>query len=117
MALTADKRPQNELGSAKPAPLDPENPTADATATVEGYRRAARRHAQQLEKTTHTRRLLFASNFGLVTFRRADDGKLSVRHDLFASGGGGASVFTRHDIALDVVPEPCPAVRIAEPET
>jgi hypothetical protein len=119
MELAADVRPQDKLpGGAKPAPLDPENPAADVTRSIEGYRRAARRHAQQLEKTTHTRRLLFASNLGVVTFRRDEDDRLAARHDLFARpGGGGAGVFTRHDVALDVPPEPIPGVRVEQPES
>jgi hypothetical protein len=119
LTLSVDKRPHNQLpGGAKPAPLDPAIPNADAPLTLEGYRQAARRHAQQLEKTTHTRRMLFASNFGIVTFSRGDDG-LVARQDLFARPGGAASaaVFTRHDVALEVPAEAMPTVEIEQPET
>lgn len=101
LTLSVDTRPHDQLpGGAKPAPLDPANPEADATLTLDGYRQAARRHAQQLEKTTHTRRMLFASNLGVVTFSRGAEG-LAARHDLFArpGGSGSAAVFTRHDVA------------------
>lgn len=119
LTLCVDQRPHNALpGGAKPAPLDPANPSADAPLTLDGYRQAARRHAQQLEKTTHTRRMLFASNFGIVTFSRGNDG-LVARHDLFArpGGAGTAAVFTRHDVALDVPAEAMPTVEIEQPET
>jgi hypothetical protein len=114
-ALVTDKRPHDQLpGGAKPAPLDPENPEVDATPDLAGYRLAARRHAAHLEKTSHTRKLLFASNYGIVTFLRDEEGRITARHELFAKpGGGAAGAFTRHDIALDVPPEPMPAPVIA----
>jgi hypothetical protein len=119
LQLVADKRPHNKLpGGAKPAALDPANPEADAPASVEGYRLAARRHAQQLEKTSHTRRLLFASNFGVITFSRDDENRLTARQELFArpGGSGSAAAFTVHDIALDAPPEPMPLVEIEQPQ-
>jgi hypothetical protein len=62
--------------------------------------------------------MLFASNFGIVTFSRGDDG-LVARHDLFARPGGASStaVFTRHDVVLDPPAEAMPTVEIGQPET
>ncbi len=117
MRLAADRRPQNKLpGGAKPAPLDPENPERDATPSVDGYRQTARRHAQQLEKTTHTRRMLFASNIGIVTFTRDDDERLTAKHELFARPSGSPAAFTVHEVALDVPDEPMPEIEIHQPE-
>jgi hypothetical protein len=115
LTLSVDRRARGSLpAGAKPAPLDPANPTADAPLSVEGYRQAARRHAQLLEKSTHTRRILFASNFGVVTFTRAEDGAITAKHDLFArpGGAGSAAAFTSHTVALDVAAEPMPTIEI-----
>jgi hypothetical protein len=120
LTLSVDKRARGSLpGGAKPAPLDPADPTADAPLSVEGYRQAARRHAQQLEKSTHTRRILFASNFGLVTFTRSAVGAITAKHDLFArpGGAGTAAAFTSHTVALDVDAEPMPTIEIETAET
>ena len=118
LALAMDRRPRGSLpGAAKPAALDPGNPTADAPLSVEGYRQTARRHAQQLKKTTHTRRLLFASNFGVVTFTRGTDEAITARHDLFArSNGSSAAAFTSHTVVLDVEPQPMPTIAIENGE-
>jgi hypothetical protein len=110
LKLSVDERPRSSLpAGAKPGPLDPENPTADAPLNIEGYRQAARRHGDRLEKTTHTRTVLFASNFGMVTFTRGEQG-LAARHDLFSrpGGAGTAAVFTSHTVALDVPDETMP---------
>ena len=114
LALSVDSRPRGSLPSgAKPAALDPENPSADAPASVEGYRQTARRHAQHLAKVTHTRRVLFASNFGSVTFARGTDG-ITVTHELFArpSGASDAAVFTSHTVALDVPSQAMPTIEV-----
>jgi hypothetical protein len=119
LTLSVDKRKRGDLpGGAKPAPLDPADPTADAPLSVEGYRQAARRHAQLLEKSTHTRRILFASNFGIVTFSRDAAGAITAKHDLFArpGGAGTAAAFTSHTIALDVPVEPMPTIEIETDE-
>jgi hypothetical protein len=118
LELALDQRPRGSLpGAAKPSPLDPENPTADAPLSLEGYRQTARRHAEQLKKITHTRRLLFASNFGVVTFTRGTDGGITARHDLFAKPtGGGAAAFTSHTVPLDVEPQPMPTITIEDAE-
>lgn len=112
LSLCRDPRPINQVPSAaRPAPLDPQHPDADASPTVEGYRRTARRHAQQLDKVTHTRQVLFASNAGLVTFAR-DNGVLVARHDLSSRppGAGAVAAYTRHTVALDAEPESMPAI-------
>ena len=119
LALSVDKRARGTLpGGAKPAPLDPANPTADAPLSVEGYRQAARRHAQHLEKSTHTRRILFASNFGIVTFTRSEEGAITAKHDLFARPGGAAvaAAFTSHTVVLDAAAEPMPTIELQADE-
>jgi hypothetical protein len=116
LTLSRDTRPRSALpGAAKPAPLDPANPAADAPPTLDGYRQAARRHAQQLEKVTHTRRLLFASSFGVVTFTRGDEG-ITARHDHISkpAGASAPAAFTRHTVALDVPPQPMPSIEVEE---
>lgn len=53
-------------------PDDPAKKDSDigAALNLEGYHRTAERHARQLEKLRNSRQVLFASNFGIVTFQQ-----------------------------------------------
>lgn len=101
--LSRDARPLAELPEiARPSPLDPEVPTADIALKIEGYRQVAKRHAEQLDKISHTRQALFDSNIGIVSFERKD-GRLIVRHELTAQPEGAKqpAIFTLHTIVLE----------------
>jgi hypothetical protein len=92
----------------RPVTLVPGNPTADIVANRDGYKRAAVRHVKQLTDLNYTRQLLFASNLGIVTFKRPTPTTLDVTQDLMAvhpesAVQGRAEVFTEHVIPL-VVP-------------
>lgn len=111
--LSIDARPEEDLPApAKPAPLDDEAPTADVAVTLDGYRKAARRHARQLDKVSFTRQVLFESNVGLVTFAVAD-GRTTVRHELHArpQGASRVEVYTTHTVVLQPAPGDAPEVR------
>jgi hypothetical protein len=111
--LAVDQRPPDDLPApAKPAPLDADAPTADVAVTVDGYRKAARRHARQLDKVSFTRQVLFESNVGVVTFAVAD-GRTTVQHELHAKPHGApkAEVYTTHSIVLQPAAGDPPEVR------
>jgi hypothetical protein len=114
LTLSRDQRPRGSMpGAAKPGPLDPANPDADAPASLEGYRQTARRHRAQLDKVTHTRTILFASSFGIVTFSRTAEG-ITTKHDFIARPAGAAApaAFTSHTVALDVPEQPMPGIQV-----
>jgi hypothetical protein len=106
--LSRDARPTGSLPkAAQPAPLD-EGSTADVAPTIEGYRRAAQRHASQLARVSHTRQVLFDSNIGVVSLHRLD-GRLSARHEVWAKPQvelepgktPDAGVYTLHEVVLE----------------
>lgn len=104
--LSRDRRAITELPEfARPGPVG-SDPAADATLDVEGYRRAAGRHAAQLDKVGHTRQVLFDSNVGVVHFDRAE-GRLRVHHELHArpAGTDQAAVLTAHTVVLAPSPD------------
>lgn len=125
LRIVADTRPRSDLPpKARPAPLGLDDSTADDGLTLDFYRAAAQRHGAQLDKVTHTRRILFASNLGIVTLHAVEgDGpgapsRLLARHELFAwPGAQGASVFVCHDVELDPVDVIRPPVLIQPPRT
>ena len=110
VAICEDQRPPNQVPSgARPAAFEPAGDLNEPLG-IDDYRQVALRHARQLAKVSHTRRVLFASNFGLVSFKQDANG-LTARHDLYAAPTGGtAEVFTSHTVALDVPPEPMPTI-------
>lgn len=101
--LSRDERPPNELPEpARFAPLDPERPTDDVVVDIEGYRKAAGRHAKQLDKVSHTRQALFESNVGIVSFERKD-GRLVARQELHAQPQPATTpaVYSMHEVVLE----------------
>ncbi|HYW88416.1 MAG TPA: hypothetical protein VFB50_11635, partial [Chloroflexota bacterium] len=82
-----------------------------------GYRRAAVRHVKQLPDLNHARQLLYASNLGVVTFRRPTPTTLEAIHELMAlhpesPAQNRGEVFTRHVVPLDVGPQERPHVGV-----
>jgi hypothetical protein len=77
---------------------------------VEGYHRAAIRHARQLEKLNNCRQILFASNIGLITFAKKietvaetnSSGEViyAVQELFTAFKNQEPEAFARHEIAL-----------------
>ena len=111
--LSIDSRAGEALPeAARPAALDEDAPSADVTATVEGYRKAARRHARQLDKVSFTRQVLFESNIGVVTFDTSG-GRTSVKHEVHARPQGSAKVevYTSHTVVLEPAATDTPEVR------
>jgi hypothetical protein len=111
--LGADARPDGELPEpARPAALDDDAPDADVAVTIEGVRKAARRHARQLDKVSFTRQVLFESNVGIVTFDTTG-GRTTVKQELHARPDGAAKVevYTSHSIVLAPAPADPPEVR------
>ena len=97
---------------ARPAALDDDAPDADVAVTIEGYRKAARRHARQLDKVSFTRQVLFESNVGIVTFDTTG-GRTTVKQELHArpEGAATAEVYTSHSIVLAPATADPPEVR------
>jgi hypothetical protein len=122
LEVVRDLRPDAERPEpARPSPLVP---PVDVTPGLDGYRRAAVRHAKQLDNLNHARQILFASNIGVVGFERPTDTELVARHELFAAHPKAAvpergEVHTLHRIALDprpgAPPEPLPTIPPKEP--
>jgi hypothetical protein len=113
LTLSRDQRPRGSIPApARPAPLDPANPNADAPESLEGYRQTARRHRLQLDKVTHTRTILFASSFGIVTFSRSENG-ITTKHDFFARppGASAPAAFTSHSVVLDAADQAMPGIQ------
>jgi hypothetical protein len=111
--LGIDGRANKDLPeAARPAALDDGTPTADIALTIDGYRKAARRHARQLDKVSFTRQVLFESNVGVVTFD-ISGGRTSVRHELHARPAGAekAEVYTMHTVVLEPAATDPPEVR------
>jgi hypothetical protein len=101
--LSRDERPPNELPEpARFAPLDPARPTDDIAVNIDGYRKAAERHAKQLDKVSHTRQALFESNIGIVTFERKD-GRLVARQELHAQPQPASTpaIYSMHEVVLE----------------
>ena len=85
--LLCDRRQDHERPEPiRPAPLFPEdtaNPNRDVENTLDGYRRAVRRHAEMLRKA-NPRLLLFSPNIGVVSFTGERGTNLALRHELLA---------------------------------
>ena len=116
MDIPVDTRPEAQRPEpVRPESLVPGDPNADIVANRDGYKRAAVRHVKQLRDFNFTRQLLFASNLGIVTFRRPTPTTLEVAQDLMAvhpdsAVQGRAEVFTRHVIPLTVPAEERPHI-------
>jgi hypothetical protein len=116
MDIPVDTRPEVQRPEPiRPESLVPGDPNADVVANRDGYKRAAVRHVKQLRDLNFTRQLLFASNLGIVTFRRPTPTTLEVAQDLMAvhpdaTVQGRAEVFTRHVIPLIVPAEERPHI-------
>jgi hypothetical protein len=108
MDIPVDTRPDAERPiTVRPETLVPGNPNADIAPDRNGYRRAAVRHVKQLPDLNHARQLLYASNLGVVTFRRPTPTTLEAIHELMAlhpesPAQNRGEVFTKHVIPLDV---------------
>lgn len=96
-------------------PLVPDNPSADITFDLSGYRLAAKKHAAELHNINHDRQMVFASNLGVVTFQQTGDGLRAIQ-DLYALHKAPfdkePKAYTRHEISLSADPaEVIPQVR------
>lgn len=110
------KRPER----ARPAPLG----VPDATRNFEGYRRAAKRHADQLQNLNNSRQVLFYNNLGLVTFQKRvetinakSEQITDVTHTLYTSHPNSANPakgepYTVHVVPLRAPAEPRPEVKL-----
>lgn len=122
-----DKRPDAQRPeTARPDPLDRNNPTADVQENVEGFRRVANRHFRQMEKLGNSRQVLFTNNLGIIRFekRAVQPGGpeiLFAIQDLFTVHADPANplnepptpqIFTQHSAALESTGEVRPEDRL-----
>ena len=112
--IPRDGRADRPEGAMTP-PLVPDNPSADITFDLSGYRLAAKKHAAELHNINHDRQMVFASNLGVVTFQQTGDGLRAIQ-DLYALHKAPfdkePKAYTRHEISLSADPaEVIPQVR------
>lgn len=103
----------NRGDGAKTPPLVPNNPSADITFDLPGYRLAAKKHAAELHNINHDRQMVFASNLGVITFQQTNN-RLHAIQDLYAlhKDDQQPQAYTRHEISLSADPaEVVPQVR------
>jgi hypothetical protein len=116
MDIPIDTRPDAERPlPVRPETLVPGSPGIDIAANREGYRRAAVRHVKQLADLNHARQLLFASNLGIVTFRRPTPTTIEAIQELMAVHPESAvqtrgEVFTKHVVPLTVPAQDRPRI-------
>jgi hypothetical protein len=96
----------HRLDAQRPAAVQPGEPLVpDINFDRAGYRRAAVRHAAELPNINYDRQIVFASNLGVVTFKRTGD-VLEAVHELFAVHplNEKPAAYTQHRVLLSTDP-------------